>query len=329
MTNDRPFGGALDLANSRLGGKAVAASDDFFAAKERINDPADPVFIADKYDDNGKWMDGWESRRRRDAGHDWCVIRLAARGRLLGAEFDTRHFTGNYAPAAQLEGCVSDSEIPGADAVWTPLTPAITLNGDERREVAIEADAPVTHVRLNIYPDGGVARLRLFGVPDIDWSARDAGERMDLASALNGARVIACNDEHFGRLANILAPGRGVNMGDGWETRRRREPGADWGLIELARPGRIEEILIDTAHFKGNFPDRCSLQAIGGADVPAEALIAQSLFWPMLLPEQKMTADAEHRFTSKILSHEPVRYIRLNLAPDGGVSRLRLFGRAS
>jgi len=324
--SEGPFAGAVDLAARRLGGRAVAASDDFFADKSRINDPAEPVFIVGKYDENGKWMDGWESRRRRDAGHDWCVVRLGAPGRIRGLEIDTRHFTGNYPPAAMAEACNSADEIPGDETVWTPLTETLALKGDDRAFVPVTMEGVFTHVRLNIYPDGGVARLRVYGEAFKDWSAVPAGARLDLAAMENGGRALVCNDEHFGRLGNLIAPGRGVNMGDGWETRRRREPGADWGILALARPGRIDEVLVDTAHFKGNYPDRCSIQAAPDSDAPPETLAAQSLYWPVLLPEQKLYADREHHFSTEIAPHAPIRFIRLNIIPDGGVSRLRLFG---
>ncbi|MEL7028650.1 MAG: allantoicase, partial [Pseudomonadota bacterium] len=314
--SDHPFASFTDLAQQRLGGAAVAASDDFFADRTRINEPAEPVFIPGKYDENGKWMDGWESRRRRDAGHDWCVIRLGAPGRIVGLEIDTRHFTGNFPPAAMIEACSSAEETPSEAAKWTPITETLALNGDDRRFEPVASSDVYTHVRLNIYPDGGVARLRVYGEVYKDWSTVDPGARIDLAAAENGGRALACNDEHFGRLANLLAPGRGVNMGDGWETRRRREPGADWGIIALARPGRIEEILLDTAHFKGNYPDRCSIQAAPESEAPVDALIAQSLYWPVLLPEQKLYADREHHFSAELSAHSPVKFIRLNLIPD-------------
>ena len=138
---------------------------------------------------------------------------------------------------------------------------------------------------------------------------------------------VAANDEHFGKVSNMLAPGKSRDMGDGWETRRRREPGHDWSIVALARPGRIDEIVVDTAHFKGNYPDRCFIQAIGGSDLPKASLITQSMYWPVILPEQKLSADQEHHFKAQILEHEAVKFVRLNIVPDGGVARLRMFGK--
>ena len=311
----------VDLAQPRLGAEVVFATDDFFAAKERLIDPAEPVFIPGKYDENGKWMDGWESRRRRDAGHDACVVRLGKTGTIHGIEIDTRNFTGNYPPAASIEWCRSGERTPAGG--WQTLVPSTTLKGNDRLFVAVTMPEVATHLRLNIFPDGGVARLRVYGQVVREWTA---GERVDFAAMENGALPVAANDEHFGKVSNMLAPGKARDMGDGWETRRRREPGHDWSIVKLAKLGRINEIIVDTNHFKGNFPDRCFIQAIGASALPKESLITQSMYWPVLLPEQKLSADREHRFTAKIAKHEPVQFVRLNIVPDGGVARLRMWG---
>jgi allantoicase len=315
----------VNLAQPRLGAKVVYASDDFFADKARLIDPAEPVFIPGKYDDNGKWMDGWESRRKRTGGHDWCVVRLGVPGVVAGFEIDTRHFTGNYPPGAELEVCRSDEEVPQDG--WSKVTDRLALNGDDRVYVAIDHDAPVTHVRLNIFPDGGVARLRVWGRVARDWSALGADERIDLLAMEYGGRGIIANDEHYGAIENLTAPGRGANMGDGWETRRRREPGHDWAVLELGAPGRIDEIVVDTAHFKGNYPDRCFLQAAVDATGSPEEIAAQSESWPVLMPETRLEADKVHVFRDGLADLGAVRFVRLNIIPDGGVSRLRLIGR--
>ncbi len=325
-----------NLADPRLGACAVAASDAFFAPMERMLAPAPAVFIPGKYDDHGKWMDGWETRRKRGQGHDWCIVRLARRARIVGVDIDTSHFTGNYPPGASLEACCSAEELPGEGTLWTPLLPVQSLSGNSHHYHAIASDAAWTHVRLSIYPDGGIARLRVHGQPVL---AADEGEIIDLAAAINGASVVATNNEHFGLASTLLLPGRGVNMGDGWETRRRREPGNDWAIIALAVPGVIERIEVDTAHFKGNFPDACSLQAAlmpaatgqPSGQSPGEQaggpIITQSMFWPELLAPQKLKADAVHVF--ELPAGAAVSHVRFNIFPDGGVSRLRLFGRRS
>ncbi len=318
--------GLIDLAQPRLGGEVVYATDDFFADKSRLIDPAPPVFIPGKYDDNGKWMDGWESRRKRIPGHDWAIVRLGAPGHIAGFEIDTSHFTGNYPPHASIDGCYCRQAVPPVDTDWTPLLGMTDLQGDSRQLAAAQAPGVWTHVRLNIFPDGGVARLRVYGRIEVDWQAI-GDQRVDLLAMENGGRGLLANNEHYGRVENLTAPGRGKDMGDGWETRRRREPGHDWAVLALGHLGRIEEILVDTRHFKGNYPDRCMIQGAAEDSGPLENLETRSAGWPVLLPEVKLKADAEYRFDLTSTESAPVRFVRLNIFPDGGVSRLRLWGR--
>jgi allantoicase len=281
-----------------------------------------------KYDENGKWMDGWESRRKRREGFDHCIVRLALPGILFGVDIDTSHFTGNFPPAASIDACFVREE-PNSDTVWTEIVASVTLQGDSHHLIPIESDKTWSHLRLNIYPDGGIARLRVYGQIQCNWDNRDADDIIDLAALVNGGRGITASDQHFGAPSNILAPGRGVDMGDGWETRRRREPGNDWAIISLGHPGIISAIEVDTAHFKGNFPDSCSIQAAMVTAGTDESLVTQSMFWKTLLPEQKLSMDAVHKFDSDIQSIGPVSHVRLNIIPDGGISRLRLFGNIS
>ncbi|MET1112915.1 MAG: allantoicase [Allosphingosinicella sp.] len=317
----------VNLAQPRLGAEVTYATDDFFADKARLIDPSEPVFVPGLYDENGKWMDGWESRRKRVPGHDWCVIRLGVPGQVAGFEIDTRHFTGNYPPGAEIEVCRSDDAVPDEQAGWTKVTPRLALNGNDRVYVAVEHDQSVTHIRLHIFPDGGIARLRVWGRVAKDLFKISAGARVDLLAMENGGRGIVANDEHYGRIENLTAPGRGLDMGDGWETRRRREAGHDWAVLELGAWGRIEEVVVDTAHFKGNYPDRCFLQAARVASGSPEEIASQSESWPLLLPEVKLEADKVHVFRDGLADLGPVRFVRLNIIPDGGVSRLRLVGK--
>lgn len=313
----------VNLAQPRLGARALACSDDFFAPMERMLDPKPAVFIPDKYDDHGKWMDGWESRRKREPGRDWCIVRLGLPGVIKGVDIDTSHFTGNYPPAASLEACLADDN-PGDDTMWTEILSEVLLGPSAHHFHAIDDLRPWSHVRLNIYPDGGVARLRVYGQVQIDWSSWDPTQEVDLAALVNGGRGLACNDQHFGVPENIIAPGKGENMGDGWETRRRREPGHDWAVFALGHRGRISSALIDTAFFKGNYPDRCSLEGIDLGTTNMAPLAADG--WQTLLPEQKLRADSEHSFAGEIADIGPVTHVRLNIFPDGGISRMRLRG---
>jgi allantoicase len=317
---------AVNLADARLGAQALSCSDDFFAPMARLLDAAAPVFIPGKYDANGKWMDGWESRRRRGPGHDWCVIRLGVPGTLAGVDIDTCFFTGNYPPAASLEGC-ENGQDPGDAASWSVLLAPLALSGNSHALLPITADGKVySHVRLNIYPDGGIARLRVYGRPVATNLQRSPDGLVDLLAMQHGGRAITWNDAHFGACSNLLLPGRGRDMGDGWETRRRREPGCDWCLLALGVPGRVRRVEVDTAHFKGNFPDRCSLQGAWLTTPDETALVAASQFWRTLLPEAALMADAVHDFTVTDPAASLVTHVRFNLHPDGGVSRLRLWG---
>ena len=320
------FVGMVNLAQPRLGAEVVEANDEFFGARERLIEAADPVFIPDKYDDHGKWMDGWETRRRREPGNDYCIVRLGARGLVKAFDVDTSHFTGNYAPEISIDACTSaERKVPGK-AKWREILPRTRLSGNCHNYLASTAEASCTHLRLNIYPDGGIARLRVYGEVQPDWHALARKQPLDLLALEHGGRALACSDEHFGSMHNLNAPGRGVNMGDGWETARRRGPGHDWVILALGRTGIIEAVEIDTAHFKGNYPDRASIQAALTAETDIHRLIKASESWPVLLPETELEADRLHRIETRV-NPGPVTHVRLNIFPDGGVSRLRLFGR--
>ena len=318
----------INLAQPRLGAEIVSCSDDFFAECSRMLNPAEPVWIDDKYDDHGKWMDGWESRRRRDGGYDHAVVKLGLAGEIKGVDLDTRYFTGNYPPAASLEACACET-VPDADTQWIELIPKTDLQGDSHHYIEVDNPARFTHVRLNIFPDGGIARLRVYGRVVSDIEGLDRSATHNLAAVELGARGIAWNDAHYGEVANLLNPGRGVNMGDGWETRRRREPGHDWCIIELGQPGAIEQADIDTAHFKGNYPDRCSLQAAMVDDSTIDSIVSQSESWPELMPPQKLQMDSEHSFADVLQDLGPISHVRVNIFPDGGLSRVRLLGKIS
>ena len=310
----------INLEQPRLNTRVTFATDEFFGAKERIVDTAEPVFLPDEYDDHGKWMDGWESRRRRGPGHDYCVIRLGVPGIIHGFVIDTTHFTGNYPPHASIEVCTASVDVP--EDGWFEVVPRTELQGNSHHYLDARDDAVRTHVRLHIYPDGGVARLRIFGEIRADFT--DVDGFVDLAAVEHGGRAIACSDEHYGSIQNLTAPGRGINMGDGWETARRRGPGNDWVIIALGQPGVIERAEIDTAHFKGNYPDRVSLEA--GSFDGDEAAVNAGANWQTLMPESKLKMDQQHYF-EELESIGAVSHVRVSIYPDGGISRVRLFGQ--
>ena len=323
-----------DLAAEKLGGKVLYCTDDFFAEKENLIKPGRGIFITDKYTERGKWMDGWESRRKRTPGHDWAVVKLAAPGSIKGFDIDTNFFLGNHPPqasveAANIEDTVEVTDLCAAQAYWEEINwkeilPKANLDAGSQNFYESSSNEIFTHIRLHIYPDGGVARLRVYGEPFKNWEAVSSEEIIDLASALNGAKSLACNDMFFSDMSNLLMPNRGANMGDGWETKRNRTPNnRDWVIVKLAHKGTIEKVLIDTGHFKGNYPDSCSIEGCS-SNSDAEVM-NDTIQWQTILPAIKLSADAEHEFA--IENKNNFTHVRLNIFPDGGISRLRLFGK--
>jgi allantoicase len=315
--------GGVNLASAGLGAVALSTTDDFFAPVSRMlaDNPAE--FFPDRYDDNGKWMDGWESRRRRGPGHDWAVVRLAAPGRILGFDVDTAHFTGNFPPACLIEGWWGEGD-PEDGAAWTPLTAHAPLGPSAHHFLPCIEEGVFTHVRLHMFPDGGVARLRVYGQPQL----RQTDGEIDLGSALNGARVIGWSNAHYGDIQRVLFPGRPANMGDGWETRRLRTPGHDWMVVKLAARGVIARAEVDTCFNKGNFPDSCSFQAADMGDLGEgldQMVVTAAQFWDDVAPKTRLAAASIAEISFAMT--QPVTHVRFNIHPDGGVARLRLWGR--
>lgn len=325
----------LDLASERLGGAVIYANDDFFAEKENLLKPRAAVFLEHEYTDRGKWMDGWESRRKRGPGHDFCLVRLGAPGVVRGVVVDTAFFRGNYPDHCSIEACsaradASPEELLSPATKWEEILTKSPLNGDAKNLFAVTSKHRYTHLRFNIFPDGGVARLRVHGdvVPDIRrLGGKGAAYEIDVGAAENGARVLSCSDMFFGVRHNLSMPGRAVNMGDGWETKRRRGPGYDWAILELTGESTLTRIEVDTNHFKGNYPDTARIEGcrIGPEGDVNEASVA----WSEVLPRTKLQAHTRHLFEDELLERGPFTHVRLNIYPDGGVSRLRLFGMLS
>jgi allantoicase len=316
-----------DLASERLGGKVLFATDDFFAEKENLIAPTRGIFITDKYTDRGKWMDGWESRRKRTPGHDWAIIQLATSGKITGFDIDTNFFLGNHPPHASIEAISitnSDEITDWSTLAWTEILPKSHLDPGSQNFYESNSDAIFTHLRLHIYPDGGVARLRVYGEVFKNWDAVAVTQEIDLAAAINGGQAIACNDMFFSDMGNLIMPNRGANMGDGWETKRNRTPNnRDWVILKLAHKGTVDRIVVDTCHFKGNYPDSCLIESC----VSDTDDVENNANWQTLLPQQKLSADHEHEFISEINKGTAITHVRLNIFPDGGISRLRIFGK--
>lgn len=327
----------IDLASARLGGQVIAANDDFFAEKDNLLKPAAPVFIPGKYTDRGKWMDGWETRRRRTPGHDWCIIRLGLPGIIHSFVVDTAFFTGNFPSHCWIDGCglPRGADPEAAGVAWYPVLERTELAGDAKNAFTVPSSPPgerrVTHLRLNIFPDGGVARLRVLGEVLPDWT-RILGSpaEVDLASATNGGYLADASDRFYGEPRNMLMPYAAEDMGDGWETKRRRGPGHDWAVVHAGIQGTVSRLEIDTAHFKGNFPDSASVEAAMVAEqdggVSADVSTRITATWTPLLPQSKLQADHRHAFEAELAPNVPASHLRLNIYPDGGVSRFRVFG---
>ena len=303
-----------DLASRALGGAVVAANDEFFAAKENLVLP-EPASARAEFGHKGKEYDGWETRRRRSPGHDWAVVRLGAPGIVAGVVIDTAFFTGNYPPHASVDGAAiegnpSPDELGKAD--WQPLLALSDLDGGTANTFAVDSDRRVSHVRLNIHPDGGVARLRVHGTVVPDPRLVDAGP-FDLAALENGGQVTAVSNEFYGRPAQLIGRGLARSMGEGWETARRRDEGNDWVEVSLACEGVVTLAELDTSYFVGNAPGSAALTGVGpDGEVP-------------LLPRTRLQPDTRHRF---VLTAAPgVQRVRLDVFPDGGMARLRLWGR--
>lgn len=317
----------VDLASERLGGGALAANDEFFAPKENLVRAPAPVWREGEYTDRGKWMDGWETRRRRTPGHDWCIVRLGLAGHIRGVVVDTGFFKGNYPERCSLDACsmpaaASTDEL--AAVSWTEILPESALKGDTQNAFPVRAVGRFTHVRLNIFPDGGVARLRVHGDVAPDWEALGGAGLVDLAAIEHGGYVVVCSDMFFGHRQNLIMPGRSLSMADGWETKRRRGPGHDWTIIRLGAAGAVRRVEVDTDHFKGNAPDRCSLEGCSAPGATVADLTGPARGWGPLLPETKLQPHTRHRFD--VADGGAVTHVRFNIFPDGGVARLRLFG---
>ena len=316
--------GLIDLAQPRLGTKIIYKTDDFFAPANRIISPTNPIFKEGVFDKHGKWMDGWESRRKRTPGHDYIILKLGKPGTISKIDIDTSHFNGNQPAMISVEGTYSHSNKINK-LKWTSILPKKKTKANSHHFFTVKNKKIFTHIKFNIFPDGGVARLRLYG--SIGKSEKFKNKKINLASLLDGASVIACNNEHFGKAENILAPGKAKNMSDGWETRRRRGKGNDWLILNCIEGSFIDKIEISTHHFKGNFPSHCSLQAAYLSSKSSKQIVNSSNKWKYLLKTTKLSSNKTHLFKNSLMKKEKVNHIRINIFPDGGISRFRIFGK--
>lgn len=305
----------VDVVGAKLGGKVLGCSDEWFAAAENLISPGEPIRDKTRFTYAGAWYDGWETRRHNENPYDWVIMRMGpVAARIAGCEVDTAFFDGNHAPAISVDAMYSDSEqVEENDERWQEV---ISVNecGPSQKQFFMRDELTsdrFTHIKLKMYPDGGIARLRLFG--RVELPAKLESET-DLASSLNGGVAIDRSDQHFGSADNLLLPGRGKDMSDGWETKRSREKGhTDWAIIRLGKQSQtINKIIVDTAHYRGNFPQFVKVEGSG----PSGSL--------ELIPLAKTGPDKEHEFD--INKDYEIDTVKLTLVPDGGVKRLRVFG---
>ncbi|MEN8655982.1 allantoicase [Streptomyces sp. 21So2-11] len=335
-TADFPFTHLTDLADRRLGAGVIAANDEFFAERENMLRSGPAHFDPEHFGHKGKIMDGWETRRRRgvsavqphptDEDHDWALVRLGAPGVIRGIVVDTAHFRGNYpqavsVEAASLAGSPSPGELADSDVKWTTLVARTALGGHAANGFAVDVEQRFTHLRVNQHPDGGIARLRVYGevVPDPAWLA--VLGTFDLAALENGGQVEDASDRFYSSPTNTVQPGRSHKMDDGWETRRRRDKGNDWIRYQLVEQSEIRAIEIDTAYLKGNSAGWAAISVRDGEPASGSA---GSDGWTEILPRTRLQPDTNHRFV--LDSASTASEVRIDIFPDGGISRLRLFG---
>ncbi|XP_028997716.1 allantoicase isoform X2 [Betta splendens] len=361
-----------DLACESVGGKVIFATDEWFAPAANLLKRPAPQFIASAFTEFGKWMDGWETRRKRTAGHDWCIIELGVPGQIYGIDLDTSFFTGNHAPFASIQAACLEhppaftlegdrTGMAASDAQLAAITKLVSEAWPELVGVSqlspgysncchnhfkVNFQQRVTHLRLNMYPDGGLARLRVYGVGQRDWSSVPPTQDVDLVALTNGGVCLGYSDAHFGHPRNMIGPGRADNMADGWETARRLDrpqilevdqrgilqvPGWEWAVFRLGHHGIISSVEVDTNHFKGNFPDSCRIEACTlTPEEEAQCIRTKWISgnWQLLLPPQKLRPHHRHHYSQTVLAlSRPVSHVRVIIAPDGGISRLRLWGR--
>lgn len=322
----------VDLASRALGGGVIAANDELFAERENLITPAEPHYNPHSFGHKGQIYDGWETRRRREPGYDWAIVRLGVPGVVRGVVVDTAFFTGNYPPQVSVQGVMVDgypspselADLPAnggghtREKGWFDLVGRSDAGGNRKNPYPVTGpDRLVTHIRLCMHPDGGVARLRVYGEPVVDPRHLVAGS-LDLAALENGGEVVACSNMFYSSPRNLISPGQARTMGDGWETARRRDDGNDYVEVRLAGPGRVRLVELDTSHFVGNAPGWAGLS---GRDARAGG------GWTPLVARERLQPDTRHRF--QVPQGAEVTHARLDVFPDGGMARVRLWGELS
>ncbi|KAJ7217868.1 galactose-binding domain-like protein [Mycena pura] len=322
------FSATTELSSVALGGRVLSVSDEFFAEAYQLLLVEPAASLKGQFGPNGALYSGWESRRH-NITHDWCIIRLGTSGSISGFDIDTSHFNGNEAPHVSVDifsGPASE-EPKTVDSKWVEVLPKVPLDPNSRHLFRIPSTDGATFVKLTMYPDGGLARFRVYGhVSPVH--PKDSAEVFDLAHVFAGGRVEFTSDQHFGVGSNLILPGRGKDMGDGWETKRSREKGhKDWVIIKLGAPGALEQVEIDTAHFKGNFPESCEVHALFvTGDVDWSGTKGEGHEWSLILPRTKLGPHRQHYFQLENVEGKLFTHVKITIHPDGGLKRVRIIG---
>ncbi|KAF2123398.1 Allantoicase [Dothidotthia symphoricarpi CBS 119687] len=324
-----------DLISAPLGSKVLSFSDEWFAAASNLITPGPPIQKPGVFVHSGAWYDGWETRRHNPEPADWVVLRLGtASGKIAGVEIDTTFFNGNHAPEIAVEGAFLPDATPSQEEQiksaaytgWETILDKQECGPSQRHGWLFDTitEKAYTHVRLLMYPDGGIARFRLYGCAVPVFPA-DTSAVFELSATNMGGVAVSCSDQHFGSKDNLLLPGRGVDMGDGWETKRTRGEHVDWTIVKLGAKGEIDHVVVDTAHFRGNFPGK--IQVFAGAFETDPAHADQA--WVEVLAPQPGKPDVEQVYKGELKQVEGKAYThaKLVIIPDGGVKRFRVFGR--
>ena len=322
----KKFKNTVNLAEPKFGSKIIYKTDQFFGAASRILNSQKPIFKEGIYDHHGKLMDGWETRRKRKVGHDYLIIKLGRPGKIFNVDIDTSFFSGNQPSQASLQACYSKNKL-SKNTNWKTILNKKKLGPNNNHNFKIKNHSTFNFIKLNIFPDGGIARLKLNGKVDLE-KINLKGKNVNLSLISNGSTIVSCNNEHFGKAENVLSPGVGVNMGDGWETRRSRGKNFDWIIIKFGMPAILNKLEIDTHHFKGNYPETFTVQsALISNKAISKKIVKNSKKWKLLLGKNKLKPHKKHSFKSKTFKKNKVNYLKINIFPDGGISRVRAFGQ--
>ena len=345
------FSKFTNLTTTVLGAYVLSFSDEYFASASNLLTSTPAIRKPGFYVHTGAWYDGWETRRHNTKAFDWVVVKLGCVGLIQGVEVDTAHFSGNEAPGAGLDGCFLTEEEEKGSGVeqddykgWNEILPPQPCGPSQRQAWTVQGPGVTgkefTHLRLKMYPDGGIARLRVYGSavapPLPETAVKGQLPAEELSSALNGGVAISCSDQHFGVRSNLLLPGRGKDMGDGWETARSRTKGhTDWVICRLGLPaGSVDKVVVDTKDFRGNFPRAVTVEVWSAPNNKAGDPAVDAEGWlPLVNGEKHCTADTEHVFEGEELDNHDEHgnkvwtHVKMTIIPDGGVKRLRIFGR--